>query len=110
MIEITRQHGGKSLRIFIEDGTVMLSAKDVGLLINDKNPAKRLERAGVPHARYRQVATNGGVQRMRLITPKECDAVFCGLRQTAVHDSLLGWMRSLMAELVSMKCDFCGGC
>ena len=110
MIEITKTHGGKNLRIFVEDGTVLLSAKDIGLLINEKNPAKRLERAGIPHARYRRVDTRGGVQKMRLITPKECDAVFCGIRPTAVHNSLIDWMRRVMDELATKKCDFCGGC
>ena len=110
MIEITKTHKGKGLRIFVEDGSVLLSARDIGTLINDKNPSRRLERAGVQSSRYRLADTNGGVQRLRLVTPKECAAVMGGLRPTAAHRSLLGWLDSVLLEISSMKCDFCGGC
>ena len=33
-----------------------------------------------------------------------------GLRDTAAHRSLLGWLDSVLLEISSMKCDFCGGC
>lgn len=110
MIEITRNYGAKTLRMFIEDGSVLISAKDIGTLINDRNPNRRLERAGVPTARYRLADTNGGVQRLRLITPKECAAVLGGMRPTAATDALCRWLKDVFRELCSMKCDFCGGC
>ena len=110
MIEITKKHKGKELRIFIEDGSVLLSARDIGTLINDKNPSRRLERAGVVSPRYRLADTNGGVQRLRLVTPKECAAVLGGIRPTAAHRALLGWLKDVFRELGAMKCDFCGGC
>lgn len=110
MIEITRNYGAKTLRIFVEDGAVLLSARDIGTLINDRNPAKRLERAGVVSSRYRLADTCGGVQRLRLVTPRECAAVLAGIRPTAAHDALLGWLKGVLDELGAMKRDFCGGC
>jgi hypothetical protein len=82
MIEITRNYGAKTLRMFVEDGAVLISARDIGTLINDKNPSRRLERAGVVSSRYRLADTNGGVQRLK----------------------------DVFRELGAMKCDFCGGC
>ena len=79
MIEITRNYGAKTLRMFVEDGSVLISARDIGTLINDKNPSRRLDRAGVVSSRYRLADTNGGVQRLRLVTPKECAAVLEGI-------------------------------
>lgn len=35
MIEITRNYGAKTLRMFVEDGSVLISARDIGTLIND---------------------------------------------------------------------------
>jgi len=110
MIEITRNYGAKTLRMFVEDGSVLISARDIGTLINDKNPSRRLERAGVVSSRYRLAETNGGVQRLRLVTPKECAAVLGGIRPTAAHHALLGWMKDVFRELGAIKCDFCGGC
>ena len=110
MIEITRTYGAKALRMFVEDGSVLISARDIGTLINDKNPSRRLERAGVVSSRYRLADTNGGVQRLRLVTPKECAAVLEGIRPTAAHYALLGWLKDVFRELGAMKCDFCGGC
>ena len=46
MIEICKNYGAKALRLFVEDGAVLVSARDIGTLINDKNPSRRLERAG----------------------------------------------------------------
>ena len=99
MIEITRNYGAKTLRMFVEDGSVLLSARDIGTLINDKNPSRRLERAGVVSSRYRLADTNGGVQRLRLVTPKECAAVLGGIRPTAAHHALLGWLKDVFREL-----------
>ena len=110
MIEITRNYGAKTLRMFVEDGSVLVSARDIGALINDRNPSRRLERAGVVSSRYRLADTNGGVQRLRLVTPKECAAVLEGIRPTAAHYALLGWLKDVFRELGAMKCDFCGGC
>ena len=110
MIEITRTYGAKALRMFVEDGSVLISARDIGTLINDRNPSRRLERAGVVSSRYRLADTNGGVQRLRLVTPKECAAVLEGIRPTAAHYALLGWLKDVFRELGAMKCDFCGGC
>ena len=110
MIEITRNYGAKTLRMFVEDGSVLVSARDIGALINDRNPSRRLERAGVVSSRYRLADTNGGVQRLRLVTPKECAAVLGGIRPTAAHYALLGWLKDVFRELGAMKCDFCGGC
>ncbi|MGN0880099.1 MAG: hypothetical protein ACI4WT_11710 [Oligosphaeraceae bacterium] len=110
MIEITKTHQGKTLRIFVEDGSLLLSARDIGALINDRNPNRRLERAGVTSSRYRLADTRGGVQRLRLVTPKECAAVLRGLRPTSAHDALLDWLDSVLLEMSSMRCDFCGGC
>lgn len=110
MIEITRNYGAKTLRMFVEDGSVLISARDIGTLINDKNPSRRLERAGIVSSRYRLADTNGGVQRLRLVTPKECAAVLEGIRPTAAHYALLGWLKDVFRELGTMKCDFCGGC
>jgi hypothetical protein len=61
MIEICKSYGAKTLRLFVEDGAVLISARDIGTLINDKNPSRRLERAGVLSSRYRLADTNGGV-------------------------------------------------
>lgn len=110
MIEITRNYGAKTLRMFVEDGSVLVSARDIGALINDRNPSRRLERAGVVSSRYRLADTNGGVQRLRLVTPKECAAVLRGLRPNSAHDALLDWLKDVFHELDAMKCDFCGGC
>lgn len=110
MIEITRNYGAKTLRIFVEDGSVLVSARDIGTLINDRNPSRRLERAGVVSSRYRLADTNGGVQRLRLVTPKECAAVLGGIRPTAAHRALVGWLKDVFRELGAMKRDFCGGC
>ena len=110
MIEITRNYGAKTLRLFVEDGSLLLSARDIGTLINDRNPSRRLERAGVASSRYRLADTNGGVQRLRLVTPKECAAVLGGIRPTAAHHALPGWLKDVFRELGAMKCDFCGGC
>ena len=110
MIEITRNYGAKTLRMFVEDGSVLVSARDIGALINDRNPSRRLERAGVVSSRYRLADTNGGVQRLRLVTPKECAAVLGCIRPTAAHHALLGWLKDVFRELGAMKCDFCGGC
>ena len=110
MIEITRNYGAKTLRMFVEDGSVLISARDIGTLINDKNPSRRLERAGVVSSRYRLADTNGGVQRLRLVTSKECAVVLGGIRPTAAHHALLGWLKDVFRELGAMKCDFCGGC
>ena len=110
MIEITRNYGAKTLRMFVEDGSVLISARDIGTLINDRNPSRRLERAGIVSSRYRLADTNGGVQRLRLVTPKECAAVLEGIRPTAAHYALLGWLKDVFRELGAMKCDFCGGC
>ena len=110
MIEITRNYGAKTLRMFVEDGSVLISARDIGTLINDRNPSRRLERAGVVSSRYRLTDTNGGIQRLRLVTPKECAAVLEGIRPTAAHYALLGWLKDVFRELGAMKCDFCGGC
>ena len=70
MIEINRNYGAKTLRMFVEDGSVLISARDIGTLINDRNPSRRLERAGVLSSLYRLAVTNGGVQRLRLVTPE----------------------------------------
>ena len=110
MIEITRNYGAKTLRMFVEDGSVLISARDIGTLINDRNPSRRLERAGVVSSRYRLADTNGGVQRLRLVTPKECAAVLGCIRPAAAHHALLGWLKDVFRELGAMKCDFCGGC
>ena len=110
MIEITRNYGAKTLRMFVEDGSVLISARDIGTLINDRNPSRRLERAGVVSSRYRLTDTNGGIQRLRLVTPKECAAVLGGLRPTAAHHALLYWLKDAFRELGAMKRDFCGGC
>ena len=110
MIEITRNYGAKTLRMFVEDGSVLISARDIGTLINDKNPSRRLERAGVVSSRYRLADTNGGVQRLRLVTPQDCAAVLGGSRPTAAPHALLGWRTDVFRELGAMKCDFCGGC
>ena len=110
MIEITRTYGAKALRMFVEDGSVLISARDIGTLINDRNPSRRLERAGVVSSRYRLADTNGGVQRLRLVTPKECAAVLGGIRPTAAHHALLGWLKDVLDDIGAMKRDFCGGC
>ena len=110
MIEITKNYGSKTLRMFVEDGSLLLSARDIGTLINDRNPSRRLERAGVLSSRYRLADTNGGVQRLRLVTPKECAAVLEGIRPTAAHHALLGWLNGVFDEFGAMKRDFCGGC
>ena len=110
MIEITRTYGAKALRMFVEDGSVLISARDIGTLINDRNPSRRLERAGVVSSRYRLTDTNGGIQRLRLVTPKECAAVLGCIRPTAAHHALLGWLKGVFDELGAMKRDFCGGC
>ena len=110
MIEITRNYGAKTLRMFVEDGSVLISARDIGTLINDRNPSRRLERAGVVSSRYRLADTNGGVQRLRLVTPKECAAVLEGIRPTAAHYALLGWLKDVLDDIGAMKRDFCGGC
>ena len=110
MIEITRNYGAKTLRMFVEDGSVLISARDIGTLINDRNPSRRLERAGVVSSRYRLADTNGGVQRLRLVMPKECAAVLGGIRPTAAHHALLGWLKGVLDDIGAMKRDFCGGC
>ena len=110
MIEITRNYGAKTLRMFVEDGSVLVSARDIGTLINDRNPSRRVERASIVSSRYRLADTNGGVQRLRLVTPKECAAVLGGIRPTAAHHALLGWLKGVFDELGAMKRDFCGGC
>ena len=110
MTEIEKTYGGKQLRIFVEDGEVLLSVRDLCWLLGDRNPNRKLQRAGIDNARYRILDTNGGVQRMRLVTPKECAAVLGGIRPTAAHCALLGWLKGVFDELGAMKCDFCGGC
>ena len=110
MIEICKNYGAKTLRLFVEDGAVLISARDIGTLINDKNPSRRLERAGVLSSRYRLADTNGGVQRMRLVSPRECETLLGSLRATARLLALCSWLKGVFEELAAVKCDFCGGC
>ena len=110
MIEIEKTYGGKQLRIFIEDGEVLLSVRDLCRLLGDRNSNRKLRRTGIDNARYRSLDTNGGVQRLRLVTPKECAAVLGCIRPTAAHHALLGWLKGVFDELGAMKRDFCGGC
>ena len=110
MIEICKSYGAKTLRLFVEDGAVLVSARDIGTLINDKNPSRRLERAGVLSSRYRLADTNGGVQRMRLVSPRECETLLRSLRATSRLLALCNWLRDVFQELAEVKCDFCGGC
>lgn len=110
MITIEKKHSGKPLRIYVEDGTVLLSVRDICWLFGERNPNRRLARAGIDAARYRDLDTNGGVQRMRLVSPKECAAMFGAMRQTARLDAIVSWLGGVFRELATMKCDFCGGC
>jgi len=110
MIEIEKTYGGKQLRIFVEDGEVLLSVRDLCWLLGDRNPNRKLQRAGIDNARYRILDTNGGVQRMRLVSPRECETLLRSLRATARLLALCNWLRDVFEELAVVKCDFCGGC
>ena len=44
MTEIAKTYGGKQLRIFIEDGEVLLSVRDLCWLFGDRNPNRKLRR------------------------------------------------------------------
>ena len=44
MTEIEKTYGGKQLRIFIEDGEVLLSVRDLCWLFGDRNPNRKLRR------------------------------------------------------------------
>lgn len=44
MIEIEKTYGGKQLRIFVEDGEVLLSVRDLCRLLGDRNPNRKLRR------------------------------------------------------------------
>ena len=82
MIEIEKTYGGKQLRIFVEDGEVLLSVRDLCWLLGDRNSNRKLTKAGIDNARYRSLDTNGGVQRMRLVSPRECETLLGSLRAT----------------------------
>ena len=110
MIEIEKTYGGKQLRIFVEDGEVLLSVRDLCWLLGDRNPNRKLRRPGIDNARYRILDTNGGVQRMRLVSPKECAVMFSAMRRTTRLECLCDWLKQVFGELAGMKCDFCGGC
>ena len=110
MIEIEKTYGGKQLRIFVEDGEVLLSVRDLCWLLGDRNPNRKLQRAGIDNARYRILDTNGGIQRMRLVSPRECETLLRSLRATARLLALCSWLRDVFEELATVKCDFCGGC
>ena len=110
MTEIEKTYGGKQLRIFIEDGEVLLSVRDLCRLLGDCNPNRKLRRAGIDNARYRSLDTNGGVQRMRLVSPRECETLLGSLRATSRLLALCSWLKDVFDELAAVKCDFCGGC
>lgn len=110
MIEIQKKYSGKPLRIYVEDGEVLISVRDLCWLFGDRNPNRRLANAGIDSARYRDLATNGGVQRMRLVSPKECAVMFSAMRRTTRLECLCDWLKQVFGELAGMKCDFCGGC
>ena len=110
MTEIEKTYSGKPLRIYIEDGEVLLSVRDLCWLLGDRNPNRKLAKAGIDNARYRSLDTNGGVQRMRLVSPRECETLLGSLRATAHLLSLCNWLKGVFEELAAVKCDFCGGC
>ena len=110
MTEIEKTYSGKPLRIYIEDGEVLLSVRDLCWLLGDRNPNRKLQRAGIDNARYRSLDTNGGVQRMRLVSPRECETLLGSLRATSRLLALRNWLKGVFEELAAVKCDFCGGC
>jgi len=110
MTEIEKTYSGKPLRIYIEDGEVLISVRDLCWLFGDRNPNRRLQRAGIDNARYRILDTNGGVQRMRLVSPRECVALFGSMRATARLIALCDWLNKVFGEIADIRCDFCGGC
>ena len=110
MTEIEKTYSGKPLRIYIEDGEVLLSVRDLCWLLGDRNPNRKLAKAGIDNARYRSLDTNGGVQRMRLVSPRECETLLGSLRATARLLALCSWLKGVFEELAAVKCDFCGGC
>ena len=110
MTEIEKTYSGKPLRIYIEDGEVLLSVRDLCWLLGDRNPNRKLQRAGIDNARYRILDTNGGVQRMRLVSPRECVALFGAMRATARLIALCDWLNKVFGEIADIRCDFCGGC
>ena len=83
---------------------------DLCWLLGDRNPNRKLQRAGIDNARYRSLDTNGGVQRMRLVSPRECETLLGSLRATARLLALCNWLKGIFDELAAVKCDFCGGC
>lgn len=110
MITIEKKYSGKPLRIYIEDGTVLVSARDLCWLIGDRNANRRLARAGIDDSRYRFCDTRGGVQRMRLVTPKECAVIFTTPRPSGHMLAVASWLGDVFRDLATMKRDFCGGC
>ena len=77
MTEIEKTYGGKQLRIFIEDGEVLLSVRDLCRLLGDCNPNRKLRRAGIDNARYRSLDTNGassGCASSRPASARPCSA------------------------------------
>lgn len=110
MTAIEKTYSGKPLRIFVEDGEVLLSVRDLCRLLGDCNPNRKLRRAGIDNARYRSLDTNGGVQRMRLVSSRECETLLGSLRATSRLLALCSWLKGVFDELAAVKCDFCGGC
>ena len=110
MTEIEKTYGGKQLSIFVEDGEVLLSVRDLCRLLGDRNSNRKLRRTGIDNARYRSLDTNGGVQRMRLVSPRECETLLGSLRATSRLLALCSWLKDVFDELAAVKCDFCGGC
>ena len=110
MTEIEKTYSGKPLRLYIEDGEVLLSVRDLCWLLGDRNPNRKLAKAGIDNARYRSLDTNGGVQRMRLVSPRECETLLGSLRATSRLLALYNWLKGVFEELAVVKCDFCGGC
>ena len=110
MTEIEKTYSGRRLRIYVGDGEALLSARDVCWLLGNRNPNRLLLRAGIDAARYRRLGTDGGVQRMRLVSPRECEAMLGSLRATSRVLALRAWLADTLRELGAMRCDFCGGC
>ena len=77
MIEIEKTYGGKQLRIFVEDGEVLLSVRDLCWLLGDRNSNRKFRRAGIDNARYRSLDTNGassGCASSRPASARPCSA------------------------------------